>query len=135
VSRLQRSVALVTARGGVELSSWRGGSRQRGLDGRTARYPTASVYCLTKYGLRGFGDSLRLELARRRVRVATIEPGTTRTDLARHYDAEILAQREKAFRDIELLEAGDIAEAIEFVVTRPARAAMDEVLVRPVDAS
>ena len=43
---------------------------------------------------------------------------------------EQLMQR---FVDIERLEAGDIAEAIAFIVTRPRRVAVNELLVRPTE--
>ena len=37
------------------------------------------AYCATKYGLRGFSDALRLDLAPKGVRVSTIYPGPTDT--------------------------------------------------------
>jgi NADP-dependent 3-hydroxy acid dehydrogenase YdfG len=40
------------------------------------------------------------------------------------------ASRER-FRDIERLESEDIADVIEFIVTRPRRVAINEVMVRP----
>ena len=37
----------------------------------------------------------------------------------------------KRFADIERLEADDIADAIAYIVTRPRRVAVNELLVRP----
>ena len=37
------------------------------------------------------------------------------------------------FGSMERLESEDIAEAIEFIVTRPRRVAVNEVLVRPTE--
>jgi NAD(P)-dependent dehydrogenase (short-subunit alcohol dehydrogenase family) len=47
---------------------------RQGLSGNTA-------YCASKYGLRGFGDALRVELKERGVRVSTVYPGATDTSL------------------------------------------------------
>lgn len=41
----------------------------------------STAYCATKYGLRGFSDALRLDLAGKGVRVTTIYPGSTDTDM------------------------------------------------------
>ncbi len=40
---------------------------------------------------------------------------------------------EKRFGAVELLQAGDIAEAIAYIVTRPWRMAVNEILIRPTD--
>ena len=37
------------------------------------------------------------------------------------------------FADMERLEAGDIAEAIAFIVSRPRHVAVNEILVRPTE--
>jgi NAD(P)-dependent dehydrogenase (short-subunit alcohol dehydrogenase family) len=39
------------------------------------------AYCTTKYGLRGFSDALRADLGPRGMRVSTIYPGATDTDI------------------------------------------------------
>ena len=44
-------------------------------------YPGFSTYCATKFGLRGFTEALRRELADSTVRVSYIAPRATRTDL------------------------------------------------------
>lgn len=41
-----------------------------------------TAYCASKYGLRGFSDSLRHELAGTSVRVMTVHPGGVRTSIA-----------------------------------------------------
>jgi len=39
------------------------------------------AYCASKYGLRGFGDALRLDLEARKIRVSTVYPGQTDTSV------------------------------------------------------
>jgi 3alpha(or 20beta)-hydroxysteroid dehydrogenase len=41
----------------------------------------SAAYCTTKYGLRGLGDVLRLELAPLGIRVSTVYPGATDTTI------------------------------------------------------
>ena len=100
--------------------------------GRVARMGSG-VYNATKWGVGAFSESLRQEVAKRHVRVSLIEPGATATELSSHLRPEIAAQALKRFVDVERLAAEDIAEAIEFVVTRPRRVAVNELLVRPTE--
>ena len=50
------------------------GAAKRGFPGNTA-------YCASKYGLKGFGDALRLDLAEKGIRVVTVYPGATDTTI------------------------------------------------------
>lgn len=43
-----------------------------------------SAYCMTKFGVVGFSESLRAELARHRIGVSTICPGMVRTNIVRN---------------------------------------------------
>jgi NADP-dependent 3-hydroxy acid dehydrogenase YdfG len=91
----------------------------------------SGVYNLTKFGVGAFSESLRQELASRHVRVSLVEPGAVATELASHLRPEIREQAAERFRGVERLEAEDIADAIAYVVTRPRRMAVNEILVRP----
>ncbi|HEY2374871.1 MAG TPA: SDR family NAD(P)-dependent oxidoreductase [Gemmatimonadaceae bacterium] len=98
--------------------------------GRSAR-TGAGVYNLTKFGVGAFSESLRQEVTRRHLRVSLVEPGAVATELTEHLRPEILEQTKSMFADAEPLRAEDIAETITFIVTRPRRMAINEVLVRP----
>lgn len=100
--------------------------------GRVAR-AGSGVYNLTKHGVGAFSESLRQEVTERHVRVALVEPGAVATELASHMREEIRAGFAKRFLDTEILEAVDIAESIAFVVTRPRRMAVNEILIRPTE--
>ena len=60
-----------------------------------------------------------------------IEPGAVATELADHNRDQIRDQIKQRFAGITRLEAGDVADAIGYVVTRPRHVAINEVLVRP----
>ena len=97
----------------------------------TAAAPSPAVYSLTKHGVGAFTEALRQEVTSRHVRVSLIEPGPVATELFTHIRPEVLAASKDAFADATLLHAEDIADTIAFVVTRPARVVMSELLVRP----
>jgi NADP-dependent 3-hydroxy acid dehydrogenase YdfG len=100
--------------------------------GRIARR-NAGVYNLTKHGVGAFSESLRQEVTGRHVRVSLVEPGAVDTELASHIREEIRDQMVSRFAEIEHLEAEDIADAIAYIVTRPRRMAINEVLIRPTE--
>ena len=91
----------------------------------------AGVYNLTKHGVGAFSESLRQEVTRRHVRVCLIEPGQVTTELTHHLRPEVRDILRQRIGESEPMEAGDIADAIAYVVTRPRRVAINEVLVRP----
>jgi NADP-dependent 3-hydroxy acid dehydrogenase YdfG len=100
--------------------------------GRVAR-AGVGVYNMTKFGVGAFSESLRQEMTRRHVRVSIVEPGAVKTELATHMRDEIQQQSMQRFAGVEMLEAEDIADAIEYIVTRPRRVSINELLVRPTE--
>jgi NADP-dependent 3-hydroxy acid dehydrogenase YdfG len=100
--------------------------------GRVAR-EGSGVYNLTKHGVGAFSESLRQEVTGRHVRVSLVEPGAVSTELTTHLRPEIAEQAMQRFGHIERLESEDIADAITYIVTRPRRMAINEVLVRPTE--
>ena len=97
--------------------------------GRTARAGNG-VYPATKWGMNGWSESLRKELLPD-VRVTLIEPGAVATELPSHIThAETKQGVGQLYSQIEVT-ADDIAEVIAFVIGRPRRLAIHEVLLRP----
>jgi NADP-dependent 3-hydroxy acid dehydrogenase YdfG len=100
--------------------------------GRVARRGSG-VYNLTKHGVGAFSESLRQEVTARHVRVSVVEPGAVATELRTHNRPEIQAQMEKRFAEVTVMEAADIADAIVYIVTRPWRMSINEILIRPTE--
>jgi NADP-dependent 3-hydroxy acid dehydrogenase YdfG len=98
--------------------------------GRVARRGSG-VYNLTKHGVGAFSESLRQEVSPRHVRVSLVEPGAVGTELRTHNRPEIQEQIQDRFAGVEILHADDIADAIAYIVTRPRRVAVNELLIRP----
>ena len=78
--------------------------------------PGESVYSATKAGIQAFAETLRKEVAERNIRVSVIQPGSVDTDMQECSDDEKRAAVDRH----EMLTATEIAEAIVFVLTRPA---------------
>lgn len=100
--------------------------------GRVARRGSG-VYNLTKFGVGAFSESLRQEFATRHLRVSLVEPGAVATELTDHMRPELREATRRRFADIERMTAEDIADVIAYIVTRPRRVAINEVLVRPTE--
>jgi NADP-dependent 3-hydroxy acid dehydrogenase YdfG len=100
--------------------------------GRVARNRNG-VYAMTKFGVVAFSESLRQEVTGRHVRVAVVEPGVTATELQSHMREAVRQQSLQRFAGVEPLAAEDIAETIAYIVTRPRRVAVNELLIRPTE--
>lgn len=94
--------------------------------GRVSRVGNG-VYSATKHAVGAFSESLRQEVTERHVRVALVEPGMVRTELTASPQGPSFNQ------DIEWMEAEDIADAVTYVVTRPRRSTINELLIRPTE--
>jgi len=92
----------------------------------------SGVYNATKWAVGAFSESLRQEVTGRHVRVSLVEPGAVVTELVSHNRPEI--QEAMAGRDeFQKMGAEDIADAIAYIVTRPWRVAINEMLIRPTE--
>jgi NADP-dependent 3-hydroxy acid dehydrogenase YdfG len=99
--------------------------------GRIAR-SGSGVYNATKWGVGAFSESLRQEVTGRHVRVSLVEPGAVSTELVSHLRPEVREQMAGGM-DFERMESEDIADAIAYIVTRPRRMAVNEMLIRPTE--
>ena len=93
----------------------------------------SGVYNLTKFGVGAFSESLRQEFAERHLRVSLVEPGAVATELTDHLRDGVRETVRERFRDMERMSAEDIADAIEYIVTRPRNVAINEILIRPTE--
>jgi NADP-dependent 3-hydroxy acid dehydrogenase YdfG len=100
--------------------------------GRIA-YEGGGGYTAAKHGTQVVTETLRLELWDQPVRVMEIAPGMVRTDefaLVR-FDGDA-ARAAAVYEGVaEPLVAEDIADAITWMVTRPAHVNIDELVIRP----
>ena len=100
--------------------------------GRIA-YEGGGGYTAAKHGTQVVTETLRLELCGEPIRVSEIAPGMVRTDEFALVRFE--GDQEKAdavYAGVpDPLVAGDIADAIAWVATRPSHVNVDELVIRP----
>jgi NADP-dependent 3-hydroxy acid dehydrogenase YdfG len=89
-------------------------------------YVGEPAYIASKWGVVGFGHSVRMEVARYGIRVTLIEPGAVDTPLTRNAP-KILPLIES----IEPLQPEDVARAIVYAYQQPPHVTVTEVALRP----
>jgi NADP-dependent 3-hydroxy acid dehydrogenase YdfG len=95
-------------------------------------YPSGSVYCATKHAVTAFSEGLRQEFSQRsNIRVTCIEPGVVATELMEAITDKALEKYVERTRQMEALQAEDIANAIIFAVDAPHHVNVNEILIRP----
>jgi NADP-dependent 3-hydroxy acid dehydrogenase YdfG len=93
----------------------------------------SAVYNMTKWGVVGFSEALRQEALHSNIRVTVVEPGFVATELHGHNELPVVVEGVEKMRSQigDVLAAEDIADAITYVVTRPERVDVNEILIRP----
>lgn len=91
-------------------------------------YPTAAVYCATKYAVWAISEGLRQENSK--VRVTTISPGVVESELADTITDPGAKAAMVDFRQIAL-RPDAIARAVAFAIEQPADVDVSEMIVRP----
>lgn len=86
-----------------------------------------SVYSATKAGLQAFAETLRKEVQERKIRVSVIQPGSVDTDMQECSPDE----KREAVAKHQMLHAEEIAEAIEFVLTRSSASDVVNLRIEP----
>lgn len=93
-------------------------------------YPGAGAYCASKFAVWALSDALRQEELEGDIRVTTISPGTTTSELADHITDADAAEAMRAFRAITI-EPEAVARAIAFAIQQPQDVDVSEIVVRP----
>lgn len=94
-------------------------------------YMNGNVYCATKAAVDALTKGMRIDLLEHGIRVTSIHPGMVETEFS---EVRFKGDKEKAARVYEGLTplfARDIAEAIWFVVSRPAHVNISDMLIMP----
>jgi len=84
-----------------------------------------SIYCASKFALRGFSQALRDECATSSVRVSLINPGMVKTDFFTHLN--FLPGDDKS----QHLDASDVADAVSYIINTRNGMIVDEINLNP----
>jgi NADP-dependent 3-hydroxy acid dehydrogenase YdfG len=87
------------------------------------------VYCASKYAVRAIMEGLRQEMSR--IRVTTISPGVTESELGHDITVRDTATAVSQLRSIAL-DTNAIARAVHYAVSQPADVDVNEMIIRSV---
>jgi NADP-dependent 3-hydroxy acid dehydrogenase YdfG len=96
--------------------------------GGHATFPTAAVYCATKYAVIAISEGLRQESTD--IRVTVVSPGVVESELASTITHETTRAYMDDFRKVALTPDA-IGRAIAFAVEQPKDVDVSEIIVRP----
>jgi NADP-dependent 3-hydroxy acid dehydrogenase YdfG len=94
-------------------------------------YEGGSVYCASKHAVNAITQGMRIDLLKHNIKVSSISPGMVDTEFSL---VRFNGDQEKAngvYAGVTPLSAQDVAEAIEFVITRPAHVNINDILIMP----
>lgn len=91
-------------------------------------FPGSTAYAASKYGLRGMHDVIRSELSGTGVRATLISPGPVDTEIWDEIDPD---SKPGFTKRRDMMRAEDVAEAVVWAVTRPARVDVSEIRLFP----
>lgn len=92
-------------------------------------YKGGNVYCATKHAVLALSQGMRTDFLPDNIRVTMISPGAAETNFSItrfHGDEERAA---KVYEGFTPLSAADVAEAVEFAITRPAHVCINEIIL------
>jgi NADP-dependent 3-hydroxy acid dehydrogenase YdfG len=99
------------------------------LAGRRVPAPDGTVYAATKHAITAVAEGLRLDVHEKGIRVINVEPGLVRTEFPENTYPD--AREYYAQKGFTPLEAKDVAAAVLYAVSQPARVSLNEIAVRP----
>lgn len=85
--------------------------------GAKVGFPQWGVYCMTKFAIEGFTQSLREELRPKKIRMINIYPAATATDIWDAVPGEWPKEK--------MMPPEEVAEAVAFALARPAGVTVD----------
>ena len=97
----------------------------------TEVYPGGHVYCGSKHAVEAITTGMRLDLVKYGIKVSSIAPAMAETEFSivrYHGDVE---KAKNVYRGMTPLSAEDIADAFEFIVTRPPHVMINNIKINP----
>jgi len=98
-----------------------------------ATFPDHAAYTGTKFAVSGITENVRQEVASSGVRVISICPGATRSEIMGHTTSDTIRERYEDWRS-ELggvLDADDVARAVLFAYQQPQHVCVREIVIAP----
>jgi 3-hydroxy acid dehydrogenase/malonic semialdehyde reductase len=96
-------------------------------------YPGGTVYCATKFAVRGLSEGFKADLHGTPIRVSEIDPGMVETNFSVTRFKGDIEKAKKVYQGTTPLTAEDIADAVLYCATRPAHVNIRSLQILPTD--
>ncbi len=94
-------------------------------------YPGGAGYTAAKHALRALTQTLRMELVGKPLWITEIDPGLAETEFSLVRFGGDAEKAKKPYEGMTPLSAEDIADAVLWVVSRPAHVNIDQIVIKP----
>jgi NADP-dependent 3-hydroxy acid dehydrogenase YdfG len=93
-------------------------------------YPKGNVYCASKHAVAAINEGMRIDLNPFNIKVCCINPGLVETEFSKvRFKGDKIA--DNVYKGYKALQPEDIAEIIQFAITRPPHVNIADLLVFP----
>jgi NAD(P)-dependent dehydrogenase (short-subunit alcohol dehydrogenase family) len=82
-------------------------------------FPNWSAYCMSKFALEGFSQSVREELRDRKIRVLNVYPAATDTDIWNKVEGE--------WPRGKMMSPNEVAGAVAYALSRPREVSLENI--------
>lgn len=94
-------------------------------------YPNGTVYCASKHAVDALNKGMRIDMLPHGIKVSAINPGMVDTEFSLVRFKGDTEKAKTVYQGLTPLYAEDIAEAVEFIVTRPKHVNINDMLIMP----
>lgn len=94
-------------------------------------YPQGNVYCATKAAVDQLTKGMRMDLLPFGIRVSSIAPGAAETEFSLVRFKGDVDQASAVYQGFTPLDAKDIADTVQFIVTRPPHVSIHDLVIMP----
>ena len=96
-------------------------------------YPKGNVYSATKAAVNALTNAMRMDLLGTPLRVSTVDPGLVETEFSIVRFHGDKARADKAYEGMTPLTPDDVADAVVYCATRPARVNIQQIVMTPTE--
>lgn len=94
-------------------------------------YADGNVYCATKHAVESITKAMRIDMLPHGIKVSSVAPGMVETEFSIVRFHGDKAKADSVYKGFTPLTPKDIADTIEFIITRPNHVNINDILVMP----
>lgn len=96
-------------------------------------YAGATVYCATKFAVKGLTKTLQQDLLGTQIRVSEIDPGVVKTEFSTVRFNDNKEKFDKVYKGMTPLSGDDVAQSVLFCASQPQHVNIAQIIVLPTD--